>query len=138
MDKLKKIGLNIGRGFLLFFGVIYLALMLYGQFEEGVSLAELSILELIFWGLMIAISWRHYLLCKAVNMNIKSALYSPLRNIGWLLLAELLLMIGLALLFKNKWTLHNYSNENLYQFFDMAILLICICFAAPKQQVVKP
>lgn len=137
LDKIKKISLKIGRGLLVFFGVISFIGLLFGQFEESLTISEISILEFIFWGLLISLCWHHYLLCNAVNMDLKTTFYLPLRNIGWIFLVELLVLIGILIFLNNKIVIFYYKNENIYQIIQMAIFLLCIYFASPKQEVVK-
>ena len=73
-----------GRGILLLTGAGYLGLQMYGVFEYGDGLFDLSTLEVIALLLFAALIYRHYNYCKRFNSSFWSGLSRPVYAFGWL------------------------------------------------------
>ena len=128
---LKTVALFIGQTLLIILGLLNITLSLYEQFEGDFSFLEISTLEFVFYLAFFWLCQRHYHLCRTANLNLRSTLYRPLRNMGWIIFLLFLFYMGYAITLDNIENI-DYRFQNLEQLASMAIILSCIYWASPK------
>lgn len=132
--------LFLGRGTLLIFGLLFFTLIIFDQFEDSLSLWEISASEAMFWFVLLGVSVRHYRRCRLANLKTPSIIYKPLRNIGWFFLIicssfVLFLRIeGLDVLQELFEALLKPLVLFIYDLISISIVFACIYFASPKEK----
>jgi hypothetical protein len=143
---LKTSVLFVGRGVLFVLGVLFLALIVMGQFEFNFSFWEVSTFEVVFWFVFISVSIRHYHRCRLANLKIFSIIYRPVRNLGWIFFIALAVLGGAVITnddFAQELFVPHLTPSALLldELITAALVLACIFWASPnveEDEVVEP
>ncbi|GAA5525294.1 hypothetical protein Maes01_01860 [Microbulbifer aestuariivivens] len=129
--------LFIGRSMLFGVGLASLIFVFVDFFEDSLTFSELSLLEIGFGLLLFSLINRHLTASKAAQLKWTSAIYRPLRNIGWVNLAFLCLVIFFILIGPEIDELNQIMAKNSHrlQQLDLIVTLLCLYWAAPKLPV---
>ena len=115
-------------------GLAILAFTFADMFEGTISIAELSILELLFSAVLCVFAYRHGKSSMIVGLKWHRILYLPLRNCGclaFLALAMLIFSIQQGNSIEQLAT-EALAESMMDQLFGFGLILFCMYIAAPR------
>jgi len=120
----------IGKSILILFGILEIVGIIWGAFEQSLSFLEISTLEMLFFVIFFFLVKQYVVAIEEYKLPWRSALYRPLRNLGWFGLISTLPFFFILIQQENFNFFFKY--EKALQFTDYIGVAICIYLAIPK------
>ena len=123
--------LFVGRAILVLFGLLGVVFFFWDAFEQSISFLEISTMEMMFFVVFFILIKNHIEKSSMYKMPWKTALYLPLRNIGWFSLLSIIPIIFLIMQSERGNNIIS-EYEHILQLIKFIVIAFCIYMATPK------